>query len=39
MRYKVEFFANGELQIVKEMTPEQIQMVTETIKNLTWEQE
>ena len=33
-RYKVEFIANGETQIVTEVTPEAIQLVTKLLKVL-----
>ena len=31
-RYTVKFFANGELQIITDLTPEQIQTITKQIK-------
>jgi len=34
MKYQVEFIANGELQITKKLTPEQIQQITKIIKEI-----
>lgn len=32
MKYSVKFYANGELQVERELTPEQIQEITKLIK-------
>lgn len=36
MKYPVEFIANGELQTLAELTPEEIERVKQYILNLLW---